>query len=239
MPRPARVNLPTGENASWLDMLAPADNPTGSGTPVKCPPKPVSKETSPPSAKPLSKPSKPRKPKPSPKLIARIKKIHEFLDKFEHDITVRNHLTKIYTRRGAYCLQCPPPCIIGSCGATCPLLRPPRQLYDFVVDLDWLKSTNADYKLYLSIVTEMESKSDAVYAATVGKWERAVEKLRANAENRAEMRAAYGWTDVPQMKYHVGMKRSWVFEHSWSEGRKVSIGIAPKDGPVAKRVKRS
>ncbi|KAF1842141.1 uncharacterized protein K460DRAFT_268350, partial [Cucurbitaria berberidis CBS 394.84] len=193
---------PTGAVDSWLDLYPPTASTSNSI-------------------------STPRKPTTNPKIVARIDEIRNVLADMKITMANRKYFLKLNKYDSWYCTHCTPGNVIGACGHTCPLLRPRDKMYNPPITNGWVQRATADCAAYQEIVDDMDARGNQVYAATVSRWERAVEKLRLSGRTEAERHADLNWSQVPRVNTRAGFKPGWGFEEHWGKGPAACDEIAP------------
>lgn len=166
---------------------------------------------------------------PSPKLTARINALRCTLKEIELDIETCQLLLNLESHSGLYCASCTPLLQPGNCGPTCPLLRPLDRTWTPGVTKKWVRNATADRALYRDTMDDMDARGYEVHAATVGRWERAVTKLRLRSRTCAEAHHDAHCRLIGPMRYQGAFDRTWEFANRWGTGIAFYDDIAPED----------
>ncbi|RMZ71655.1 conserved serine-rich [Pyrenophora seminiperda CCB06] len=203
------INFPSGPKASWLDMLPP-------------------EQSTPSSRRSGCEHHERHIPHTTPQMLTRIQTLRTILTSIQTTLDTRLLLRELVKTNGLYCLHCTPLGVTGQCDHTCPFLRPTnrayyQESYYCRCDSPWLTRIDDDLAAYRRIVEDMDdAQGKGVYAATVGRWERAVEVLgegcRVAMEDDAErddyLKDVWLWDGE-------GVARklaAWGFEGAWGKG---------------------
>jgi hypothetical protein len=147
-------------------------------------------------------------------------------------LSARRHIQLLHEHRGFYCLSCSPSQLVGACGLTCPLLSPHSAGSGFhgLADSEtWQRRSLSDTAKYREITNDMDARGDSLYASTVARWERSVEKLNRGCMAPTEWHDREGWREMtPRNRVKVSFKEGWSFESAWGEGERREESVAPE-----------
>ncbi|KAF7443734.1 hypothetical protein Alg130_06476 [Pyrenophora tritici-repentis] len=215
------INLPSGPNVSWTDMLPPNQKPSSRRPARARYGRPV--------------------PQATPRTVARIQTIRSTLPYIKITLETRFQLQQIVLNNGSYCLHCTPRGVTGHCDPTCPLLRPTdKEFVSYWCEYDdpWLGRIETDVAAYQKIIDDMEARGTQVCPPTVGKWECGVAKLMEGCLVTTEQEEKDGWPEIERKEYDEQLLENhaaWRFEEAWGKGPDCEIGVAPEEVAGAKR----
>jgi hypothetical protein len=166
-------------------------------------------------------------------MLLRMQKIRSTLADIKLSLDARQHITLLHENAGLYCLTCSPSeDVPGTCGPTCPLLCPHSRSSQFRGTADnyhWLRNLSSNRATWRGIGGEMDRLGMSVYASTVSRWERGVEKLRGECEASTEVHENEGWRPIlpSRRRKEVSFKEGWSFETAWGRGPGMEEEIGP------------
>ncbi|KAF2819032.1 hypothetical protein CC86DRAFT_255062, partial [Ophiobolus disseminans] len=136
-----------------------------------------------------------RTPSPDARTTSRVSKLIATLADIKHSIDIRTYFVLQNYHGHYFCPHCSPTDLLGSCGPTCPLLRPYHKssTQPYALTPEWMQCAHLDAQLYKSLVDDVARHGDAVDAERLRQWEKAAEKLRRKGRNMAEQHAENGW----------------------------------------------
>jgi len=211
-----QVNLPSGPNASWLDIL------------------PLSQRNPSPRRRGHRQNGR-RIPHATPQMLARMQTIRSALAYIKTTLDARVHLQGLVQNDGLYCPHCTPLVITGHCDPTCPLLRPTNKdylCYWCEYNDPWLARIAADSTTYHDIIDDMDARGMHIYAATVGRWERVVSGLMEDCKVTTEIYEEERWPVIRGLQYDrwvAGQLAGWDFGRAWGKKQNLDAGVAPED----------
>ncbi|KAH9871778.1 hypothetical protein J1614_006034 [Plenodomus biglobosus] len=162
------------------------------------------------------------------KLTPRIERIRTILSSVQHTLYIRTLLFQLHKLNSFYCPSCSSLSLPGTCGPTCPLLRPNDKIYcGHGIDAAWVRHANEITDMYEDITEDMRVKGDNASGKTVGRWEKIARVLRADTCTWAEKCWDEGWWMVRDVDLTCGMDGEWCFEGRWGRG----VGIVEDEAP--------